>query len=73
MYPRNVVSKPTIKKVSEELKKLRIQHVEKQLLETPHYYWYRIRKEVIQSPDRAISIIIEGIDQSHTNVPLLAK
>ena len=72
MYPRNVVvSKPTIKKVSVELKKLRIQHVEKQLLETPNYYWYR--KEVIQSPDRAISIIFDGIDQSHTNVPLLSK
>ena len=72
MYPRNVVvSKPTIKKVSVELKKLRIQHVEKQLLETPHYYWYR--KEVIQSPDRAITIIFDGINQSHTNVPLLSK
>ena len=57
--------------MSEELKKLRIQHVEKQLLETLHYYWYR--KEVIQSPDRAISIIIHEIDQSHTNVPLLSK
>ena len=54
-----------------ELKKLRIQHVEKQLLETPNYYWYR--KEVIQSPDRAISIIIYGIDQSHTNVALLSN
>ena len=36
-----------------------------------HYYWYHT--EVIQSPDRAISIMFDGINHSHTNVPLLSK
>jgi hypothetical protein len=55
----------------EELKKLRLQHVQKQRQE--RLFYYANRERAISSPDRFLSIIIDGMDQSKTNVPLLSK
>ena len=46
-----------------ELKKLRLKNVKKQCLERLHYY-----VKAMQSPD-----IVDGMDQSKTNVPILSK
>jgi len=55
----------------ELLKQLRLQHVEKQREERIHYYSHR--EAAIASPDHIMSIIMDGMDQSKTSVPLYAR
>lgn len=55
----------------EDLKKKRLEHVEKQRQERIHYYTHR--EAALSSPDHILSIILDGMDQSKTNVPLLSR
>ena len=54
-----------------ELKKLRMLHVEKQRQE--RLFYYANREKAIASPDKYLSIIIDGMDQSKTNIPLFSR
>ena len=54
-----------------ELKRMRLQHVEAQRNERLHYYSNRAK--AMASPDHALSIIIDGMDQAKTNVPLYSR
>ena len=54
-----------------ELKKLRMLHVEKQRQE--RMFYYANRERAIASPDKYLSIIIDGMDQSKTNIPLFSR
>ena len=53
------------------LKRLRPEHVEKQRAEILCYYSHW--ENAIASPDHCISIIMDGMDQSKTNVPLFSR
>ena len=55
----------------EQLKLLRLEHVNKQRQERLHYYSHR--EAALQSPDKVMSIIIDGMDQSKTNIPLFSR
>ena len=55
----------------EQLKLLRLEHVEKQRTERIHYYSHR--EAAIASPDHILSIIMDGMDQSKTSVPLYSR
>jgi hypothetical protein len=55
----------------ENLKQLRLQHVEKQRQERINYYSHR--EAAIACPDHVLSIIMDGMDQSKTSVPLYSR
>ena len=50
---------------------MRLEHVEAQHNERLHYYSNRAK--AMASPDHALSIIIDGMDQAKTNVPLYSR
>ena len=55
----------------QQLKLLRLKHVEKQRLERIYYYTHR--EAAKSSPDHILSIIMDGMDQSKTNIPLYSR
>ena len=55
----------------QQLKLLRLKHVEKQRLERIYYYTHR--EAAKSSPDHILSIIMDEMDQSKTNIPLYSR
>ena len=54
-----------------ELKRLRQEHVDKQRRERVHYYQHR--EEAFSNSEQVLSLIIDGMDQNKTNIPLLSR